>query len=466
MNYKGRKRVIRFISMVTSVAMLFVVSCGCGNKSADKTITLTIWHVYGEQASSPLNELIDEFNMSVGLQKGINVKATKVSDTNTIHEVVLESDAGGPGTEDLPDIFVAYPKTVLAMTDNETLVDYHDYLSEDEKEAFIGDFLDEGMINGRLTILPIAKSTEVLFVNKTLFNRYAEASGASLDDLSTWEGLFKTARNYHEMTGKPFLADDYLFNYFQMGVASKGSSMFSDTGIVMDQNFESIWEPMAEAAIDGGVWLGSGYASEALRTGDAVVSFASSAGVLYYSDNVTYEDNTTASLELISLPCPTYEGGEKLAMNRGAGLCLVKSDKEREEAAMTFLRWLLDPERNVSFVTKAGYMPVTEKGFDDYLPDAVSTLESPRYKSLYNTFMAMQKDDRFYTPPQYNYYLDKETLFEKNIRQILSEESKQFLGNDSAADGASMTDAEAAERHSELVKYRDESLERLKEIME
>lgn len=453
MNYKRRKRVKGLISMVTSVAMLFVVATGCSNKAADRTITLTIWHVYGEQSDSPLNDLIDEFNMSVGLQKGINVKATKVSDTNTIHEVVLESDAGGPGTEDLPDIFVAYPKTVLAMQDENKLVDYNDYLSDEEKKAFIGDFLDEGMIDGRLTILPIAKSTEVLFVNKTLFNKYADASGASLDDLSTWEGLFKTARNYHDKTGKPFLADDYLFNYFQLGVASKGSSLFSDTGIVMENDFESIWEPMAEAAIDGGVWLGSGYASEALRTGDAVVSFASSAGVLYYSDNVTYEDNTTEDLELISLPCPTYKGGEKLAMNRGAGLCLVKSDKEREEAAMTFLRWLLEPERNVNFVTKAGYMPVTEKGFDEYLPDAVSTLESPRYKSLYNTFMAMQKDYRFYTPPQYSFYLDKETLFEKNIRTILSEESKEYLGKETDKD-------------KELIKCRDEALDRLKEIME
>ena len=131
----------------------------------------------------------------------------------------------------------------------------------------------------RLTVLPIAKSTEVLFVNKTLFDKFAEKTGATLDDLGTWEGLFKTARLYQKETGKPFLADDYIFNYFQLGLASKGGSFFSDDGLIMDEEFEKIWEPFAEAAIDGAVWLGSGYASEALRTGDAVVSFASSAGV-------------------------------------------------------------------------------------------------------------------------------------------------------------------------------------------
>ncbi len=453
----------RILCIILAVILCCSLMAGCGSVSGDHTITLTIWHVYGEQAYSPLNDLIDEFNVTVGVQKGINVKATKVSDTNTLHEAVLESEAGGPGTEDLPDIFVAYPKTVLAMQDSEKLVDFNDYLTEEEKSSFIEDFISEGMINGRLTVLPVAKSTEVLFVNKTIFDRFSEESGITLDDLGTWEGLFQAAEKYHEMTGKPFLADDYLFNYFQLGLASRGGSLFSDNGIVMDSEFEKIWNPLAGTAIDGGIWLGSGYASEALRTGDAVVSFASSAGVLYYSDTVTYEDNTTEDLDLISLPCPVYEGGEKLAMNRGAGLCLLKTNTEREEAAMTFLRWLLEPDRNVQFVTKAGYMPVTQEGFSDYLPDAVSTLESPRYKSLYKTFMDMQKEYRFYTPPQVNYYLDKETLFEKNIRQILAEEAVNI--SDSGDSTASGTDA-AGSRDKEIESARTTAFERLKSVME
>ena len=171
---------------------------------------------------------------------------------------------------------------------------------------------------------------------------------------------------------------------------------------------------------------------------------------MYYSDTVTYEDNTTEDMELITLPSPVYKGGDKLAMNRGAGLCLLKTNDEREQAAMTFLRWLLEPERNVDFVTKAGYMPVTKKGFSDYLPDAVNTLDSPRYKSLYNTFMDMQKQYKFYTPPQVNYYLDKETLFEKNIRQILAEEAVDFNDKEDA----------------DIDTYRNDALERLKVIME
>lgn len=452
----GEKKLISFGVVLCLILASFT---GCGASKSTQTTTITIWHVYGEQSDSPLNDMITEFNNTVGIQKGIAVKAMKVSDTNTIHEAVLKSDEGGPGTEQLPDIFVAYPKTVMAMKNNNELVDFKDYLTEEEIGAFSEDFINEGMIDGRLLILPVAKSTELLFLNKTLFDRFAEKSGASLDDLSTWDGLLNTAREYTKQTGKSFLAHDYFFNYFQLGMASRGNSIFTDNGLNLDKEFDEVWNPMAEAAVEGSIWLGSGYASEALRTGDAIASIASSAGILYYSDTVTYEDNTTEDMELIALPCPTYSSGEKLAMNRGAGLCLMKSDEKREEAAMTFLKWITAPENNVKFVTQAGYMPVTDDAFENYLPDAIGSLQSPRYKSLYNAFIEMQKDYRFYTPPQYSFYLDKETWFEKNVRQILSEESSKYYSE--ISDKNNIKDDEKSKLLKNCV---DESLESLKDI--
>lgn len=452
----GEKKLISFGVVLCLILASFT---GCGASKSTQTTTITIWHVYGEQSDSPLNDMITEFNNTVGIQKGIAVKAMKVSDTNTIHEAVLKSDEGGPGTEQLPDIFVAYPKTVMAMKNNNELVDFKDYLTEEEIGAFSEDFINEGMIDGRLLILPVAKSTELLFLNKTLFDRFAEKSGASLDDLSTWDGLLNTSREYTKQTGKSFLAHDYFFNYFQLGMASTGNSIFTDNGLNLDKEFDEVWNPMAEAAVEGSIWLGSGYASEALRTGDAIASIASSAGILYYSDTVTYEDNTTEDMELIALPCPSYSSGEKLAMNRGAGLCLMKSDEKREEAAMTFLKWITAPENNVKFVTQAGYMPVTDDAFENYLPDAIGSLQSPRYKSLYNAFIEMQKDYRFYTPPQYSFYLDKETWFEKNVRQILSEESSKYYSE--ISDKNNIKDDEKSKLLKNCV---DESLESLKDI--
>lgn len=408
---------------------------GCGRGTMKEPVTVTIWHVYGGQAESPLNDMIAQFNETVGKEENIQVQVGSVTNTNTIHESVLSSAFDDPGAEELPDMFVSYPKTVLAMPDDSVLVDYRDYFSEEELDRFIPAFLTEGQINDRQLILPVAKSTEVMFVNKTAFDRYAKDSGASLSDLETWEGVFRLAEDYTKWTdeqtpdiegdGKPFFVHDYHFNYFQVGVESLGESFFTKDGTGLA--FERVWEPYADAALQGGIWLQGGYATEPLRTGDAIVSVASSASVLYYSDTVTYADNTTEKVDIISMPCPVFEDGEKLVMQRGAGICTVKSTPEREKACMTFLKWLTDAQRNVEFVTQLGYMPVTQESFETYLPDAVARLQNPMYQSLYQAFQQTQEQYTFYTAPQYDAYLDLETRFEEQVRQKLQIARRSLL---------------------------------------
>lgn len=408
------------------ISLLLFSSCAAPGHKADQPITLTVWHVYGGQTESPLNDMIDRFNETVGKEQGICVQVGMVSNTNSIHESVLAAANDDPGAAELPDLFISYPKTVIAMPDEDILVDYRDYFSESELNEFIPSFLNEGVLNGRLVILPVAKSTEVLYVNKTAFDRFASATGAELSDLSTWEGLYRLSIAYAEWTdsltpdvpgdGKTFFVHDYHFNYFQVGVESLGESFFDGDRIAFGPAFEKAWKPYAEAAISGGVWLKGGYATEPLRTGDAVVSVASSASILYYSDIVTYPDNTSEKSELIALPCPVFEDGEKLVMQRGAGFCTLKSTPEREKAAIVFLKWITEPEINTEFTVRAGYMPVTQEAFDAYLPAEVEGLTEAKYIELYDAFMKTQADYTFYTAPQLETYLDLETSFERNVR--------------------------------------------------
>ena len=435
------------LSALALAAVLTLCLAACGEKKTEPT-TVTLWHVYGGEVTSPLNALVDEFNRTVGQEQGIRVRVDSVSNTNVIHESVLAAAYDDPGASELPDLFISYPKTVLALPDEDILVDYHDYFSDEELDAFLPEFLKEGTVNGRLAVLPIAKSTEILYVNKTAFDRFAAATGASIDDLSTWEGLYALAERYKDWSdGKCFFVHDYHFNYFQVGVESLGEDFFSKSGLAFGPKFAYAWEPYAKAALTGGLWLGSGYATEPLRTGDAIASVASSASVLYYSDVVTYPDNSTEQVEIISLPCPTFEDGEKLVMQRGAGVCTVKSTPECEKACMTFLKWLTEPKRNVDFVTELGYMPVTKAGFDEYLPDAIKTLSDPMYVSLYEAFLRTRQDYTFYTPPQREDYLDLETRFEKAVRLRLTAGKAQYLeqGED-ALDALTLATLEELER--------------------
>ena len=422
------------LSLAVIAVLIFT---GCGQKKTKDPITVTLWHVYGGQTESPLNDLIDQFNETIGKEENIWVQVGSVTNTNTIHENVLASAFGDPGASELPDMFVSYPKTVLAMPDDTVLVDYCDYFTKEELDEFIPAFLEEGVIHDRLSILPVAKSTEVMFVNKTAFDRFAKETGADIEDLRTWEGLFAMSEQYAAWTdnqtpdipddGKNFFVHDYHFNYFQVGVESLGENFFKGENLAFGPEFETAWEPYAKAALSGGVWLRSGYATEPLRTGDSIVSVASSASVLYYSDEVTYEDNTSEKIEIVAMPCPVFSTGEKMVMQRGAGICTVKSTPDKEKACITFLKWLTETRKNVEFVTSLGYMPVKQEAFDACLPEAIKELSDPMYVSLYQAFLDTQENYTFYTAPQLDSYLDLETRFEELVRKVLSVKRQQCI---------------------------------------
>lgn len=145
---------------------------------------------------------------------------------------------------------------------------------------------------------------------------------------------------------------------------------------------------------------------------------------------MTYNDNTSEQIEVVTMPVPTFANGEKLVMQRGAGVCTVKSTPEREEACMTFLKWLTQAQRNVEFVTSMGYMPVKQASFDPYLTDAIGGLTDPMYVTLYETFQQVQEDYMFYVPPQLDTYLDLETRFEENVRLAMKYGRAKYFSDD------------------------------------
>lgn len=63
----------RVLSLLLSAALLLALS-GCGEDTLlnkREPVTVTFWHVYGEQSGSPMDVLVQEFNRTVGTDKGV-----------------------------------------------------------------------------------------------------------------------------------------------------------------------------------------------------------------------------------------------------------------------------------------------------------------------------------------------------------------------------------------------------------
>lgn len=183
-----------FLKLAALVPGLALAGCG-GSKtllSAKDPTMLSIWHVYGEQADSPMNRLLTEFNDTVGKEKGILLNVTNMTNSAAIGGQLQDAKAGKPGALDLPDLFSAHPSDASALG-IETLVDWNDWFTAEDMAAYVPGFVQDGIIEGRQVVFPVSKSTQLIFLNGSQYARFAADTGAQLSTLATWDGFFEMA---------------------------------------------------------------------------------------------------------------------------------------------------------------------------------------------------------------------------------------------------------------------------------
>jgi multiple sugar transport system substrate-binding protein len=425
-----KKRIYTLLSCLLTI-IIFVIGCNSKQVLNPKNpITLTLWHNYGGQMKNSMDEMVDEFNETLGKEKGIVLNVTSISSSATLHEKLTMAANGDPGVPALPDITTAYPKTALRLKEKDLLVDLNEYFTTKELSAYIPQFLEEGKLDDDgLYVFPAAKSTEVLFVNTTIFNKFSRDTGVKLKDLETFEGIIRTAELYHQWSGgKMFYMADSLFNFTQVGYRQLDGALFKDGKMdLSNPYFGRIWNCLYEPGVLGYVAIFDGYASDLAKTGDIVCSTGSTAGVVFFSPNVTYEDNTTEPANLAILPYPTFEGGKKIAIQRGSGMCVIKSNKEKEYGASVFLKWFTSPENNLRFVSSTGYLPVTEDAFDKMLSLKVDNITDENIIKLLHTTRKMQKEYDFYITPLFEGIDELQIEFDSQLKKEAMKSRERYL---------------------------------------
>ena len=406
---------------------------GCGSDSplnAKEPVTLTMWHNYGGDMQQAMDYLIDQFNSTVGKEQGIVIDVTAISSSSELDKSLTMIVNGDPGAPDMPDIFTGYPKLAIQFWEKGLLANLDDYFTEDELSAYVDAFVEEGRLSdGGLYVFPIAKSTEVLYLNQTLFDRFAAETGASADLLSTFEGIAELSRLYYEWSGgKQFYAADSWFNFAEVGMAQLGGSIFDGEALSLDGgDFAHIFETVYTPAVEGGIAIYDGYSSDLSKTGDLVCSTGSSAGILFYGDTITYADGTVESVEYSILTYPVFENGTKTALQRGGGLMVAKSEERKEYAAGVFIKWLTAPEQNMSFVANTGYLPVTKQAFEEDLSAHMDTVEDPRIRKMLTSVLAMYEEYSFFTAPTYANFDSDSDAFEMRFKDLLTEHRSRYL---------------------------------------
>lgn len=211
----------------------FSLQTGCTSKGysekGNSPTTIVVWHYYNGKQKDAFDNLVSQFNESIGLEKGIIVTDQSKSNVNDLSSNIIESSEKKVGSERLPNIFATYADTAYVLYKKDMLLNFNTYLSDDELSEFIPSFLLEGeLAQGQLNILPIAKSTELLYLNETDWNKFASETGADISKLSTWEGIAQVAEQYYNWSnGKAFFGRDAIANYIIIGSKQLGKEIFS-----------------------------------------------------------------------------------------------------------------------------------------------------------------------------------------------------------------------------------------------
>jgi multiple sugar transport system substrate-binding protein len=397
--------------------------------SRKKNIDLMIWHTYVEQMGDTFDVLVQEFNETVGAKEGIIVRVAVDAHASSLNEMLIASVKHDPGALACPDIALVYPNIAVELARLGALVDLRTLFKSNELDRFVPQFLEEGMLGGdTLYILPLAKSTEVLFVNRTIFDRFARDVGIDISQLATFEGILNAAEKYYEWTdaktpdipgdGKTFYYPDTPFNYAMIGFEQLGDSFVKDGSLNLSSpTFRRIWDSYFPHAVRGSVTIFDNYSGYLARTGDIVCATGTSAGAVFYPQTVIYADNTKEDVTFDILPFPVFEGGERVVVLRGGGMCILKSDAEKERAAALFLKWLTDPAQNLRFTASTGYMPVTNEAFDLLPTYEFEGIENEYVRSALKTIVSMWGNYRFHIPPVFDGF---DELQRKYVTMLIS----------------------------------------------
>lgn len=434
------------------LALSAVMLSGCaGSKEKGQTeldannpLSLKVWHYYNGTQQATFDSLLEEFNATVGKEKGIYVEGSSYGAVADLEKAVESSLNEEIGADDLPDMFSSYADTAYSVQKEGKLADLTQYFTDKELSEYVDSYIQEGYFgDGKaLYLLPVAKSTEIMMLNRTDWDKFANAAGVSLEDLSTLEGVAKVAEKYYKWTdaktpkipddGKAFYGRDSLANYFVIGMRQMGQEIFQvKDGKVTFQTdkklLRRLWENYYVPYVNGYFTACGRFRSDDVKTGDILAYTGSTSSTFYFPDQVE-NGGKSHDIDFEVLDAPIMEGGENYKVQQGAGMAVTKSDPQREYASCVFLKWFTKQEQNLRFVCDSGYMPVRKKAnnikvIDEVIQKDNIEMNEKAYASLKNVMSGFE-NKKFYTTKNFQNSYSARTVLDTHLAEQAKKDRK------------------------------------------
>ena len=417
----------KLISLLLAAVMLLGIAgvlAGCnntGNKVAadfvmpeggfdtSKEVEIVFYHQMGAALQEILNTAIADFNK---IYPNIKVTHKSYGDYNGVRDQIKTEISVG----DQPNLAYCYPDHV-ALYNVAGAVQTLDVLINDPTYGFtaeqIADFIpayyNEGKAFGddKMYTLPISKSTEVLYYNKTFF----EKNGLTVP--TTWDEMEAVCRRIKEIdpTCIP-LGYDSEANWFITMCEQYGSPYTSvsgenflfdnDTNRAFVKKFQGWFADKLVTTEE----LSGGYTSN-LFTGKTeggtrcYMCIGSTGGATYQQPSQT---NGVFEFEVGITSIPQVDVSKPKVISQGPSICIFKNDDPQEVlATWLFAKFLTtDVTFQASVSMNNGYAPVIQSVKENPIYANFLASYSTSNIQAYAVKVALDQANAYYVSPAFN----------------------------------------------------------------
>lgn len=367
--------------LLASCAVLFglssMVACSQDQKEEDKKeesnivttienpVEIEFWHAMSGPNETAVNHLVDEFNATVGKEKGITVKPVYQGAYNDLKSKVTAAIKA----KSAPAISQAYPDWVAEYLQSGAVVALDDYIFDEEVgienfDDIAQAYRDENSQyeGGKFYSLPFNKSTEVLYYNKTFFDEH------NLEVPTTWEELEEVSKTITELTGNPAFGFDSAENTFLTLVKQFGGEYTNAEGEVLFGESDAAVKmlEMIKKNTDAGYWRLPGedkYMSGPFTSGLVQMFIGSTSGAAHIINGL----NETNAFEWSAAPIPQKSEETKAVIQQGTNVVVMKQGSTTDEqayAAYEFAKFLGTYDANLYWTMNTGYLPIRQTVVD------------------------------------------------------------------------------------------------------
>ena len=419
---------IRRVSAVVFAAAFIVLQLtGCASSpsarydkllSPKNPVCVYVWNYYNGNQKLAFDSLVAEFNETVGRERGVIVEVSSQGSIDGVRDALMDSLRQKVGAQNIPDLVAAYSDIAYTFYEMGALVDIAQYMTPDELAEYLPGYLDEGRIDGGLYNFPVSKSTETFMYNKTDCDVFTQATGVSIESITTLEELAQAAKAYYEWTdsltpdiredGRALFGRDAVDNYIINGLKQLGHPAFtvSNGSVTVDldrASLKTLWDNYYIPFINGYYGAYGKFRSDDTKTGLILAYIGSSSSAGFFPQQITRNDDTSYAVDVGVMGVPFFENAvEKSVVQQGAGYSLVKTDEKRQYAAVVFLKWLTDTKQNTEFSALSGYLPVKKEALSkDNLERALSEGDSDQVikRVLISSGDAVSGNTSYASPP-------------------------------------------------------------------